>query len=133
MKIIDVIIIAIMIYASYKDVKTREISDKVHIAIIILSLLNLNLNFNMVVGLIIVPLPYLIQGIKYGGIGGGDIKFMGALGFHLGILKGTYAGIIGLTISVVIVSIISRRKKEKNMSYPLIPYLTVGAIMMMMI
>ena len=71
------------------------------------------------------PLPLLAAAfLKPGSIGGGDIKFMGACGFYLGIAKGYEAMILGLIFAVVIQSIFRNRYKP----FALIPYLAAGCI-----
>ena len=68
-------------------------------------------------------LPFLIIGVIFGGIGGGDIKLMGACGLILGCWGIIVAGIIGLSLALLITFIIQR---DKKMGIPLAPYLGVG-------
>lgn len=117
----------ILIYASYKDTKEKIIPDKVHLMIIFISLIKINL-IVAIIGFIIVPLPFFITALLKGdGIGGGDIKFMAASGFFLGVKGGFIASIIGLILAIVVNSIIYKIKgKDKNTSFPLAPYLSIG-------
>lgn len=117
----------ILTYASHYDIKTKTIPDKVHIIIILLSLININ-PLNSIAGLMFVPIPFLITAlIKGGGIGGGDVKFMGANGFFLGLKGGFIGSLLGLTAAITINAIYYKiRKKDKNISFPLAPYLSAG-------
>lgn len=120
----------ILAYASFYDIKTKTIPDKVHIVIVIVALINLN-SLNSIIGLLLVPIPFFITAlIKGGGIGGGDVKFMGANGFFLGVKGGFIASIIGLTLAVVANFIYYKiKKKDKNISFPLAPYLSIGCFL----
>lgn len=120
----------VLAYASFCDIKTKTIPDKVHILIIIVALINLNI-LNSIIGLLLVPIPFFTTAlIKGGGIGGGDVKFMGANGFFLGVKGGFIASIIGLTLAVVANFIYYKiKKKDKNISFPLAPYLSIGCFL----
>lgn len=120
----------VLAYASFCDIKTKTIPDKVHIVIVIVALINLN-SLNSIIGLLLVPIPFFITAlIKGGGIGGGDVKFMGANGFFLGVKGGFIASIIGLTLAVVANFIYYKiKKKDKNISFPLAPYLSIGCFL----
>lgn len=66
--------------------------------------------------------------MKGGGIGGGDVKFMAANGFMLGLKRGFIASIIGLILAIAVNSIIYKLKgKDKDISFPLASYLSMGA------
>lgn len=125
-----ILYVLILAYASFYDIKTKTIPDKVHILIIIVALINLN-SLNSIIGLLLVPMPFFITAlIKGGGIGGGDVKFMGANGFFLGVKGGSIASIIGLTLAVVANFIYYKiKKKDNNISFPLAPYLSVGCFL----
>lgn len=120
----------ILIYTIYIDIKTKTIPDKIHILILLISLIKINL-INSMLGFLIVPLPFFITALlKGGGIGGGDVKFMAASGFLLGIKGGFIASIIGLLLALCVNYIIYKVKnKDKNISFPLAPYLSVGCFL----
>jgi len=125
-----ILYVLILAYASFYDIKTKTIPDKVHIVIVIVALINLN-SLNSIIGLLLVPIPFFITAlIKGGGIGGGDVKFMVANGFFLGVKGGFIASIIGLTLAVVANFIYYKiKKKDKNISFPLAPYLSIGCFL----
>lgn len=78
----------ILIYASYEDLKTKTIPDKVHVCIILIGLLGDSI-INSIMASIVISLPFMITAlVKDNGIGGGDVKFMAVNGFALGIKKG---------------------------------------------
>lgn len=122
--------VLILMYASYSDIKEKIIPDKVHLMIMVVSLIKVNL-VSSILGCIIVPLPFFITALlKNDGIGGGDVKFMAAIGFLLGLKGGFIASIIGLTLAVVINCIYYKIKnKDKNISFPLAPYLSIGCFL----
>ncbi len=123
-----IIFILVLIYAGLKDIKTREIPDKVHIIILIVSLIG---NFNLIkslIGLIFISIPFIIPiYFDYESVGGGDIKLAGAIGFFLRLRKGLFALIVGLTIALIFNLIIFRRKGDEI--FPLAPYMAVGSIL----
>lgn len=112
------------------DIRAKIIPDKVHILIIFLSLINLNI-LNSIAGLILVPIPFLVTALlKRDGIGGGDVKFMAANGFLLGVQGGFVGSLIGLIITLVVNAILYKIKKtDKNKSFPLAPYLSLGCFL----
>ena len=64
---------------------------------------------------ILAALPLFLAGITIGGIGGGDVKLVGACGLVLGL----YQTVIGL------VGTVTSGRKEKQ-AYPLVPFLLLG-------
>jgi leader peptidase (prepilin peptidase)/N-methyltransferase len=125
-----ILYVLILAYASFCDIKTKTIPDKVHILIIIVALINLD-SLNSIIGLLFVPMPFFITAlIKGGGIGGGDAKFMGANGFFLGVKGGLFGSFLGLIIAITVNIIYYKiKKKDNNISFPLAPYLSVGCFL----
>ncbi|MBC2579394.1 A24 family peptidase [Clostridium sp. DJ247] len=120
----------ILMYASYSDIKEKIIPDKVHLMIMVVGLIKISL-MDATMGFIIVPLPFFIAALLKGDdIGGGDVKFMAAGGFFLGLKGGFIASIMGLTLAVAINFIYYKIKnKDKNISFPLAPYLSIGCFL----
>lgn len=116
----------ILIFAGYHDVKTKVIPDFVHIIIALVSIINIKPD-QVALGLLVGMLPFLIIGIIFGGIGGGDIKLIGACGLVLGYRGIIVAGIIGLSIALVITLLFQR---DKKLGIPLAPYLGVGCFIL---
>src|SRR5690554_4527029 len=81
----------VLIYASFHDLNTREIPDKVHSLILIIGLIKIDI-LASILGLLLVPIPFLIPALfNENSIGGGDIKLMAASGFFLGLKGGIFA------------------------------------------
>lgn len=122
----------ILLVAGYIDLKTKTIPNYIHVLIILVGLINIKwvYIFQSIIGLFVVPLPFLIVSIlKENSIGGGDIKLMGAGGFFLGMYGGFLASIIGLLIAVIINGIYYRIKnKDKTISFALAPYLGIALV-----
>lgn len=113
----------ILIFTGFHDAKTKEIPNIVHVLIILTALISIK-PIDSITGLIIVPMPYLLVAMtKECGIGGGDIKLMGACGFLLGVAGGIFASVMGLAIAVCFN--LSKRS-DKSESFPLAPYLATG-------
>lgn len=126
------IFIVTLIYAGIYDVKKREIPDKVHLIILVSSLIA---NFSLLkslAGLIFISIPFIIPiYFDYNSVGGGDIKLAGAIGFFLGLNKGLASLIIGLTIALIFNKVIFRKKD--NEKFPLAPYIAIGSIISLII
>ncbi|ADL52048.1 prepilin peptidase [Clostridium cellulovorans] len=120
----------ILLYVSLSDIKIRIIPDKVHIMILLVSLININLKDSLL-GLFLVSIPFIITAlISENGIGGGDIKLMGASGFLLGVKGGFLASIIGLATAIVTKKVSYKIKStNKDEAFPLAPYLSIGCFL----
>ena len=127
----NILFISTLIYAGIYDYKRRIIPDKVHVIIMISALLSQFSIIQSILGLLILPIPFIISiFFNEDSIGGGDIKLVGAIGFFLGLTKGTLALIIGLSLSTVVSLIL---KKHRNQLVPLAPYLATGSIIAFLI
>ena len=128
----NLIFILTLIYAGYIDYRKRIIPDKVHVIIILLSLMA-NFNpFRSIIGLLLLPIPFIIPiFFNEDSVGGGDIKIVGAIGFFLGLERGMIAVIIGLAIAVVFSLFIL--KKDRKDSFPFGPYIAIGSIVSLLI
>ena len=127
----NLIFISILIYAGIYDYRKRIIPDKVHLIILMSAVLTDFNPIQSIIGLLILSIPFIIPiFFSENSIGGGDIKFVGSIGFFLGLNKGLVAIVIGLLLSII-VSII--KKKDRNQSVPLGPYLATGSILTFLI
>ncbi|WP_097015344.1 A24 family peptidase [Anaerocolumna aminovalerica] len=79
---------------------------------------------------ILVAVPFLIATLIWGGMGGGDIKLMAAIGLALGFYKGMtamVAGLVSLLLFHIIRGIIQKlRGRTVPKAYPLAPFLSLG-------
>jgi leader peptidase (prepilin peptidase)/N-methyltransferase len=126
----NTLFVLVLLYAAYYDYKYRIIPDKVHVIIMLLGLIDISV-VDSFLGLILVPLPVLAVGIIRGGIGGGDIKFIGSVSFFLGIEVGLYGSVLGLLIGIIISGIYNLISSVKVNEFPLAPYLALGYIMVL--
>ena len=115
----------ILLYASVRDHKTHTVPDAIHVLILLTAFQSIRL-LSSILGLILIPLPFLGAALKKpGSVGGGDIKLIGACGFFLGLEKGLMAAITGLTLAVLVQGVFLR---NRNTPFAWIPYLTAGCI-----
>lgn len=119
----------LLILASYHDIRTRQIPDTYSIVIVLLALCAPQ--YKNLWG-VFCCLPFLTAAISVGGIGGADIKIMGAAGMVIGLVPGISAmmiGLLGMILFHFVRSLFIGKMQGKH-SYPLIPFLTVGIISM---
>lgn len=126
----------ILLYASLCDVQTRRVRDTVSVMIFISGFISLSLSevFTHFIG------AFLVGGIMFvcamfskNRLGGADVKITAASVFVLGMWNGIAGLVIGLILSVIVTPIINRKKKLKEMSLPLVPYLSIGFMAMYLI
>ena len=128
-----VIFLQILLYASVSDIQTHEVKDFVSVLIFITGFI--------VVALSDIPMM-ILSALAIGGIllicamvsgnrlGGADVKLSAACVFLLGFSKSIAGLIIGLLVSVIANLIIQKRNKTKNQPFPLVPYLSIGFMLM---
>ena len=128
-----VIFLQILLYASVSDIQTHEVKDFVSVLIFITGF----------IGVALTDIPMMIlSALAIGGIllicamvsgnrlGGADVKICAACAFLLGFSKSVAGLIIGLIVSVIANLIIQKQKKTKNQPFPLVPYLSIGFMLM---
>ena len=111
----------IMLYAACEDIKTRECADFLSVMLGITGIMGkepkeLILSLIAFAGIILILL--ISSAVTKNGIGGGDVKFAGAVSLVLGFFNTAAALVLGLLVAVVI------NKLRKQKSFPLLPYLT---------
>ena len=127
------VLIALLLYASIKDIKSREVPDSVSGMMLILGLVGITAGDlpSMLLGMALVFLPQYLAAIinPEKALGGADIKLSSAAAFLLATPRGLFALIVGLTLSVITVPIVRKVKKlPKNQPFPLVPFLAVGIL-----
>lgn len=123
----NVLFVLVLIYASYCDIKTRIIPDKVHVMIILLGFIQVNW-LDSILGMLLVPLSFFaVALLKEGSMGGGDIKLVGACSFFLGFSSGMVGSLIGLIVAISMsIVYFSHNNIEYSCKFALIPYLGLG-------
>ena len=111
----------IMLYAAFEDIKTCECADFLSVTLGITGIIGkepkeLFLSLIAFAGIVLILL--ISSAVTKNGIGGGDVKFAGAVSLVLGFFNTAAALAAGLLIAVIV----NKLKKEK--SFPLLPYLT---------
>jgi leader peptidase (prepilin peptidase)/N-methyltransferase len=87
-----------------------------------------------ILGLLLVPLPFLVVAlVKEGSMGGGDIKLVGACSFYLGFAGGLIGSVFGLVLAILTNMLYLRYKlKEYIGKFVLVPYLGAGYILFLL-
>ena len=127
------ILLALLLYASVKDIRTREVPDSISVMLLILGLVDTNIERlpSMLLGMALVFLPQFISALinPSKALGGADIKISSSAAFLFGAQRGLFALIVGLTLAVVTMPILRRvRKLPKDQPFPLIPFISIGII-----
>lgn len=126
------ILFTILFHASYCDIKSREVDDYISVMIVLTGFIGFKeVNFvPMLLGALVVFLPQIIMTVfsKSIPIGGADIKISTACGFVFGANIGLSSLLIGLLLAVIVNTIVAKCKKQKNISFPFIPYYCCGLI-----
>jgi leader peptidase (prepilin peptidase)/N-methyltransferase len=125
------ILFLLLLFAANSDICTREVDDCISMMIAITALIGIQLSSLplMLLSAVVITLPQLaVAIIKPGTWGGADIKMMAACSFLLGLNKGLFAIIAGLSLAVSCTVIINKvQKKDIKKSFALIPYLAIGS------
>ena len=128
-----IILLALLLYASVMDIKTREVPDSISVMLLILGLVDTDIARlpSMLIGMALVFMPQLISALinPSKALGGADIKVSSSAAFLLGVQNGLFALIVGMLLAVIVIPIIRKiRNIPKNQPFPLIPFLSVGII-----
>ena len=82
---------------------------------------------------ILIALPFLLAAVFFGGMGGGDIKLMAACDLVLGLPKGLFAAMAGLSLLLLYAAIYrvicKVQRQEAKKAFPLAPFLSVGCLL----
>ena len=128
-----VILLQILLYASVSDIQTHEVKDFISVLIFITGFIDVALSdipmmlFN---GLAIGGVLLICAMVSGNRLGGADVKLSAACAFLLGFSKSIAGIVIGLFVSVIVNLIIQKQKKLKNQPFPLVPYLSIGFMLM---
>lgn len=128
-----IILLALLLYASVRDIKTREVPDSISVLLLILGFVDTDIERlpSMLLGMALVFLPQFISALinPSKALGGADIKLSSAAAFLLGAQRGLFALIVGLVLAVIVMPIIKTiRKLPKDQPFSLIPFLSIGIV-----
>lgn len=128
------LLFCILLSAVLSDLRTRKVTDSISIMLLILSFVGFeaaNLP-SMLIGAMIVFIPQFALAIirPSRACGGADLKISTALAFMLGAGKGVFALIIGMLLAVIVMAIYNKvNAKDQKEAFPLVPFLSVGAML----
>ena len=120
---------------AYADWKYQIIEPWTHIGILTLACMEMLFRVGVSVqerclGAVVIAVPMLVLTVLLkGGFGGGDIKLMAVSGFLNGVKVITYAGMLGIILSGIYVSMmLAAGKMGRKDSFALGPFLVMGII-----
>ena len=132
---ITVVYLMILCRIAYADWKYQIIEPWTHIGILTLACMEMLFRVGVSVqerclGAVVIAVPMLVLTVLLkGGFGGGDIKLMAVSGFLNGVKVITYAGMLGIILSGIYVSMMLAAGKMGRMdSFALGPFLVMGII-----
>ena len=128
-----IILLQILLYASVSDIQTHEVKDFISVLIFITGFIGVTLSdipMMLFSGLAIGGVLLICAMVSGNRLGGADIKLSAACAFLLGFSKSIAGLVIGLFVSVIVNLIIQKQKKLKNQPFPLVPYLSIGFMLM---
>ena len=132
---ITVAYLMILCRIAYADWKYQIIEPWTHIGILTLACMEMLFRVGVSVqerclGAVVIAVPMLVLTVLLkGGFGGGDIKLMAVSGFLNGVKVITYAGMLGIILSGIYVSMmLAAGKMGRKDSFALGPFLVMGII-----
>ena len=132
---ITVVYLMILCRIAYADWKYQIIEPWTHIGILTLACMEMLFRVGVSVqerclGAVVIAVPMLVLTVLLkGGFGGGDIKLMAVSGFLNGVKVITYAGMLGIILSGIYVSMmLAAGKMGRKDSFALGPFLVIGII-----
>lgn len=132
---ITVVYLMILCRIAYADWKYQIIEPWTHIGILTLACMEMLFRVGVSVqerclGAVVIAVPMLVLTVMLkGGFGGGDIKLMAVSGFLNGVKVITYAGMLGIILSGIYVSMmLAAGKMGRKDSFALGPFLVMGII-----
>ena len=132
---ITVVYLMILCRIAYADWKYQIIEPWTHIGILTLACMEMLFRVGVSVqerclGAVVIAVPMLVLTVLLkGGFGGGDIKLMAVSGFLNGVKVITYAGMLGIILSGIYVSMmLAAGKMGRKDSFALGPFLVMGFV-----
>lgn len=132
---ITVVYLMILCRIAYADWKYQIIEPWTHIGILTLACMEMLFRVGVSVqerclGAVVIAVPMLVLTVMLkGGFGGGDIKLMAVSGFLNGVKVITYAGMLGIILSGIYVSMmLAAGKMGRKDGFALGPFLVMGIV-----
>ena len=132
---ITVVYLMILCRIANADWKYQIIEPWTHIGILTLACMEMLFRVGVSVqerclGAVVIAVPMLVLTVLLkGGFGGGDIKLMAVSGFLNGVKVITYAGMLGIILSGIYVSMmLAAGKMGRKDSFALGPFLVMGIV-----
>lgn len=122
---VGVALVVIYLFFSTGDIKTRKVSDIMHVLVFAAGFVYLSKErlLPMIAGAFILgAIPLFAAVIKPRTFGGADIKFLAAAGWLFGLRSGVLVMVIGLLLSIAGTLILSIVRQKKIERIPMIPY-----------
>ncbi|MDD2268111.1 MAG: prepilin peptidase [Eubacteriales bacterium] len=123
-----IVLSLILLVSSYSDIKRREVEDYLSLMVVLTAFIGIEISQIpfAILSAIIVSIPTILVCILCEGktIGGADIKLTAACAMVIGVWGGLIGLMIGLTLSIIVNLVIQNKDKEET--FPLIPYLATG-------
>lgn len=132
--IITCLLFLLMVWISVHDIRTHTIENYIHPYIMAAGFFINNIELSeRLAGAVICFLPlFVVNIISKNGIGMGDVKLVGSMGFVLGVYGGLFSAVCGLTIMLLTAGVYQKIKKI-NKAIPLAPFLCGGFALCLLI
>lgn len=127
------ILLLISLYASVSDIQTHRVKDVASVMILITGFIGMTASEipkHLFDGLLIGGILFICAVASNNRIGGADVKLSAACSFLLGFRRGMAGLVIGLLSAIICNLILNRKSKIKGKAFPLVPYLSVGFMVM---
>ena len=128
-----IILLLILLYASVSDIQTHRVKDIASVMILITSFIGITASEipkHLFGGILIGGILFICAVASNNRIGGADVKLSAACSFLLGFQRGMAGLVIGLLSAIICNLILNRKSKIKGKAFPLVPYLSVGFMIM---
>lgn len=128
----------VLLYASCSDLTNHEADDSLWLMVFALSLVGVSQIGlgTMLISAFCVFIPQIAMALlpPHKTLGGADIKLSTAIAFLLGGWRGIGAYLIGLVLAVIVMSIYNKcTNRCKKKPFALVPFLSIGAMLMFLI
>ena len=128
-----IIFMLILLYASVSDIQTHEVKDFVSVLIFVIGFIGVissEIPKMFLSGLAVGGMLLICAAVSRNRLGGADVKLSAACSVLLGFSKSIAGLIIGLFLAIICNIYFSHKAKIKGKAFPLVPYLSIGFMLM---